>query len=99
MAKFRFTGDKNKKRIRLFGYEETLDNAQKFSGSKIEMLSNREISVDGCRGIAEYNDAYVKLKIIGGSLIINGKSLTIPVFSRPIITVTGRIDSVEFCVR
>ncbi|MBO4431952.1 MAG: YabP/YqfC family sporulation protein [Clostridia bacterium] len=99
MAKFKFTGAKKDKSIRLFGYEETFKNAKKFSGAKIEMLSNREISVDGCRGITEYNDSYVKLKIIGGLLIISGKGLQIPIFEKPIITVTGIIENIELCIR
>ena len=98
MAKFKFTSSKKNKGIRLFGCAQTIENAKKFSGAKIEMLSNREVSVDGCRGIAEYNDIYVKLRIIGGFLIITGKSLVIPVFERPLITVTGEINAIEFCV-
>lgn len=98
LAKFRFTGKKANKGIKIFGCGDTFENARKFAGAKIEMLSNREVSVDGCRGIAEYNDIYVKLKIIGGLLIITGKELKIPVFERPVITVCGEIGAIEFCL-
>ena len=99
MAKFKFTSDRKKKKINFFNYKETLDGAKKFSGAKIEMLSNREVTVDGCRGISEYNDLYVKLRVIGGLVIVNGKNLQIPVFERPLITVTGIVNSIEFCIR
>ena len=99
MAKFKFTSAKRNKGIKLIGCAKTIESARKFSGAKIEMLSNREISVDGCRGILEYNDEYIKIKIIGGILIINGKTLKIPIFERPLITVTGEIGGIEFCVR
>ena len=99
MAKFKFTSAKKDKAIKIFGCAKTVESAKKFSGAKIEMLSNREVSVDGCRGIGEYNDIYIKLKIIGGMLTITGKSLFIPVFDRPLITVTGEISSIEFSVR
>ncbi|MBO4734728.1 MAG: YabP/YqfC family sporulation protein [Clostridia bacterium] len=99
MAKFKFTSGRQKKKINFLNLGETLDGAKTLSGVKIEMLSNREVTVDGCRGISEYNDFYIKLRVIGGSVIINGKKLEIPVFERPLITVRGIVSSIEFCIR
>ena len=81
MARFRF---KTKRLSRIF------------SLASFEMLSNRELSIDGCRGIIEYNDIYVKIKIPNREITIIGSSLDIPVFDGPQITVTGIIKSVEF---
>ena len=99
MGKFKFTSAKKNKGLRLFKYHDTIEEAKKLSGAKIEMLANREISVDGCRGIVEYNDLYIKLRIIGGLLIISGERLQIPIFEKPLITVTGIINNIELCVR
>lgn len=99
LAKFRFTSDKKRKALRIFRYNDAVDSVKKISGAKIEMFSNREISVDGCKGIAEYSDVYTKIKITGGIMIITGKNLDIPIFDGPLITVTGKIETIEFCVR
>lgn len=99
MAKFKFTTDKKRKSLKIFGYKDAVDDIKKISGAKIEMFSNREISVDGCRGIAEYSDVYAKIKITGGIMIISGKNLDIPIFDGPLITVTGTVETIEFCVR
>lgn len=98
MARFKFKSKSKKGKIRLFNSEEA-QKQLKIGGSRIEMLSNREISVDGCRQILEYNDLYVKIKISEGELIISGKLLDIPVFDGPQIKISGVIGSVEFNVR
>ena len=95
MAKFKFRSNVKKNKIKLFDHSDG-EKQIKIGGSRIEMLSNREISVDGCRQILEYNDLYVKIKITEGELIISGKSLDIPVFDGPQIKITGVIGSVEF---
>lgn len=99
MGKFRFTTAKKKKSLKLFCYNEAIEQTKKISGAKIETLSNREITIDGCRGIMEYSDTYLRLKIVGGYLIISGNKFDIPVYDGPVITVTGFIKSIEFFVR
>ena len=89
-------GEKKKKRWNL--NTAALENAEKMLGSRIEMLSNREISVEGCQGVLEYNDCYLKLNLNKGALIILGTNLDITVFEGKTITVCGKISSIEFCV-
>ena len=96
LAKFKFKS-KSKEKLRLFNHIETEKNI--IGASRIEMLSNREISVDGCRQILEYNDLYVKIKINEGELIITGKSLGIPVFDGSQIKISGVIGTLEFSIR
>ena len=98
MAKFRFKSKKPKRKIRLFRYTDALEKSRKLSGSKIEMMSNRELCLDGCRQICEYNDIYVKIKIQEGYITICGASLDIPVFDGPQITISGKIETIEFSV-
>ncbi len=66
--------------------------------AKIEMMGNREATVDGCRGVAEYSDTVIKLSISGGSVCFTGVGLEITCLYRSEATVRGNIRSVEFCV-
>ena len=66
--------------------------------AKIEMMGNREATVDGCRGVAEYSDTVIKLNISGGSVSFSGDGLEITCLYRSEATVRGNIRSVEFCV-
>lgn len=74
------------------------DRAERVTGAHIEMISNREICVEGCAGVLEYTDAYLKLKLCKGALIIMGSNLDITLFEGKTITVCGTISAVEFCV-
>lgn len=99
MAKFKFKTGKKPRKKTMLRYRDVIADAKKYSGTKIEMLSNREISVDGCRKILEYNDVFVKIGVREGSINIVGNSLYIPVYEGPLITICGKISSVEYCAR
>ncbi len=64
--------------------------------AKIELTGNREISVDGCRGILEYDESIVRLNLGNMIIKITGAGLTIPSMAAEQTTVTGSIASVEF---
>ena len=89
-------GEKKKQRWNL--RVGTMENANRLLGSRIEMFSNREISVEGCEGVLEYNDCYLKLNLNKGALIIFGSEMDITAFEGRSITVSGKISSIEFCV-
>lgn len=88
--------EKKKEKWRLFG-EETIDK-EYISGPHIEILSNRKITIDGCYGVFEYKETYLKLRLQKGSLILCGEGFDIAFFENRLITVKGKISSVEFCV-
>lgn len=90
--------EKNGKRVkaRLFSGAEELMRKNLLKGTHIEMLSNYELSVDGCFGVYEYTDCYIRLNIENGSLIINGSKLDIASFEERTIIIHGNISSVEF---
>ena len=98
MAKFKFTGAKTN-RIKLLKCTSDPDGIKSVTGVRIEMCSNRSITIDGCKGIVEYNGEYVTVKTIGGSISVFGKSLLIPVFEGAAISISGRIDSINFDIR
>lgn len=92
--KYKFNSKKKRERINLFGYEKNME----IKGAHIEMFSNKEITIDGCCGVYEYGDDYLRLNIGKGSVILNGRNLDIVFFENRLITVKGNISSLEFCV-
>lgn len=63
----------------------------------IEMLGNREIIIDGCEGVFEYSESYIKIKIKKGVLILYGSDLNIVCFENSFISLKGKIETLEFC--
>ena len=92
--KYRFISKKKKERINLIGN----DNNREIKGAHIEMFSNKEIIIDGCCGVCEYGNDYLRLNIGKGSLILNGCDFDIVFFENHLITVRGNISGLEFCV-
>lgn len=75
--------------------EEIIDKSL-VSGSHIEILGNSKISIDGCLGVYEYRDTYLKLKLNKGVIILCGTDFDITYFENHLITVKGKISSLEF---
>lgn len=87
-----FNSAKAKQKIKLNG-------ASLLTGLRIEMISNREFLLEGCNGVLQFNDNYVKLAVKDGNIILYGKNFDISGFEEKNITVRGNIDSVEFLIR
>ncbi len=85
---------KRENKIKLLDKAEILDGE-----SRIEMYSNKEIVVDGCMGVLEFSDTYIKIKLKKGNAVIYGNGLNINGFEEKTITVSGSLQSVEFCIR
>ena len=85
---------KKENKIKLLDKEEILEGE-----SRIEMYSNKEIVVDGCMGVLEFSDTYIKIKLKKGNAVIYGNGLNINGFEEKTITVSGNLQSVEFCIR
>lgn len=66
------------------------------SGTMMEICSNREITVDGCRGIAEYSECVIKINTNQGLIAIEGKNLNIKYLSVSSVVIEGIIKSIEF---
>ncbi len=64
----------------------------------IEAFGNEKITIDGCKGVYEYKDTHIKLKLAKGSLILCGSNFDIVYYEGDIINIKGKITSVEFCV-
>ena len=96
--KFKFKSAVKSNKIRLMGFADDIVDRDMIKGAHIEMFSNREIVVDGCEGVFEYNSDYIRLKLSKGSIVLCGNNFDIVLFEGEVITVKGNISSVEFCV-
>lgn len=64
--------------------------------AKIEMLSNREIIVDGCKGVIEYGENFIKLNIGELTLDVVGQDLIIESFDGGVAIIRGRFAEINF---
>ena len=61
-----------------------------------EIAGNREIVVDGCRGILEYDENLIRLRAGKLTVRISGRGLTLRNLRRTSAVIAGFITSVEF---
>lgn len=66
------------------------------NGPIMEVCSDRQITVDGCRGIVEYSEYVIKIKTSEGIVSVSGKSLNIKYLSISSVVVEGFITCIEF---
>lgn len=96
--KFIFSTKKEKKRLNFFECGEDFIDSQMVKGAHIEMFFNKKIIVDGCHGVFEYSNEFMRLNLGKGSLMLFGKDFDILAFEDKVITIKGEISSIEFCV-
>ena len=65
----------------------------------INVMGNKEVSIDGCRGVIDYYDNFIKIKIIKGVALFSGSSLVLTEFSENGAIIKGNIESIEFLAR
>ncbi len=83
----------SKQRLRLF------EDLPELSGPIIRICSNREASVDGCRGVVDYYENLIKLSISGGTVSFLGDGLKLASFTDTSALIKGRLHNIEFSVR
>lgn len=62
----------------------------------MDMKSNREIVVEGCSGIEEYDENLVKIKVPKMVVSFFGRNLEIKCMSFDSLVIEGFITSIEF---
>lgn len=96
MSKKLKTGLKPKKdKMRLFGSEELIG----LSGPVMSISGNREAAIEGCRGVVDYYENLVKLKISGGTVTFTGNGLNIITMTDESALIRGTIGNIEFDMR
>lgn len=63
---------------------------------KIEMLGNREIIVDGSKGVVEYGENLIKLNTGEYVLSVLGDSLVIKSYDGSVAVIGGKIAEITF---
>lgn len=63
---------------------------------QLEMFGNSEAIIEGCVGIAEYSETFVKLKIPKGYIKFLGRNLSMNFYTQTSVMVEGFILSIEF---
>lgn len=66
------------------------------SGSFIEIFSNSEASVEGCKSILEYDSSCIKLECCDICICFRGDGLFIRAMNDCCATVCGTIASIDF---
>ncbi|MBO5211492.1 MAG: YabP/YqfC family sporulation protein [Clostridia bacterium] len=91
--------EKGKKRVKwnLMPKTDFIDGDM-LSSCHIEIFGSKKIEIDGCAGVYEYTNDYLKLRLKTGALLICGSDFDIITFENKSITVKGNIKSIEFCV-
>ena len=74
-----------------------IENGKRFVNmdSQIEITGDKEVLVDGCRKILEYNDVFVKVRTWEMTVNIWGNNLSVSDFGSGSIYISGKIQSVE----
>lgn len=96
--KLKIEKTKRKEKWNLFHIESAVLDDDLIKGPHIELFYNNRIVVEGCLGVYEYNDTYLKLRLKSGAIILCGENFDIVTFENDTITVKGKIASLEFCV-
>lgn len=65
-------------------------------GAHIELNSNREAVIDGCKGIIDYGEEAVRLNIGNGSVTFLGRSLMLKNLTDKQAILVGHIQRIEF---
>ena len=63
---------------------------------KLEMLSNKELILDGCKGVIEYGENHIKLNTGEIMTGISGTGLLIKSFDNEIVVISGIITDITF---
>ena len=96
--KLRIERTDKKRSWHLFRYNDSILDTDIISGTQIQISGNSRINIEGCYGVFEYTDTYLKLKLEKGSLILCGSGFDIVFYEERQMTVKGKLSSVEFCV-
>lgn len=97
MPKFRFKSARKNKFNFIKDCGEIL-NSEMVGGAHAEIFSNKEMIIEGCKSIIDYQSDYLKLKLKKGFVNIMGNNFLITAFDDEKIVVKGNIVSIEFSV-
>ena len=65
-------------------------------GAHIEMNGNRELFIEGCRGVVEYTETIIRVATADGGIKVIGRGMNLRNLTPDTLLVEGYILSVEF---
>lgn len=96
----RFEGERKtaaKKKTRAAAHREAgLFSSELWGGLQMQVLGNREATLEGCSGILEYEEHTVRLRTKGMAVTFEGSDLLLRCFLTDRCKVTGVIRSISF---
>ncbi len=95
--KLKIEKSKKKEKWNIFSLGDSFSKSV-LTGPRIELFSNTQLILEGCVGILEYNDNYLKLRLSHGALVLEGENFDIVSFEERTIVIKGKFSSLEFCV-
>lgn len=97
MSKYKFKSSKKNKINLVAEYNEFISK-DITDGVHTEIFSNKKLIIENCKGIIDYEENYIKLKIKKGFLVLCGTEFVITSFEEEKIIIKGNIVSIEFCI-
>ncbi len=64
--------------------------------TQVTLLGQRQVTVENAVGIDAYDTTRIRLRLANGSVVIEGESLCIDVFSEQTALVRGHVTSISF---
>ena len=71
---------KKKSKWKLGGFSEDETARENIGSARIEICGNTRITIDGCLGVYEYRDTYLRLRLTKGTVILCGIGFNIVFF-------------------
>lgn len=96
MKEFKFLSKKSKEKIKIFGNDNK--NEIELSGFRTEIFLNKNLTTEGCLGVMDYRDDYIKIKVKKGYIVFTGNCLNITYFENKTISISGKINNIEFLI-
>ncbi len=96
--KLKVESSKQREKWNLFNINQSVLDNDLIKGPHIELFYNNMAVIEGCLGVYEYNDTYLKLRLQKGAIVLCGEDFDIMSFENRTITVKGKINSLEYCM-
>ncbi|MGN0457125.1 MAG: YabP/YqfC family sporulation protein [Acutalibacteraceae bacterium] len=68
----------------------------KLSSVYVEMHGNTEVTVEGCKGILEYDSAVIRVSVGCAAVSVKGRALSIKCLSPGSVVISGVIKAIEY---
>lgn len=97
MPKFKFKS-KKKNKFNLIKDRDEILGGEIIGSTHTEIYSNKKLIIEGCFGIVDYQENYIKLKLKKGFLTLTGNDFLILSFDEEKIDIKGNLITIEFCL-